>query len=258
MSGTPPVTHTMTGSTWGLPTASSKNRPPGRPTRPHPPPARSRETTAPAGVHPVERAGAWVPVCARLTWLPPKPQRQAFGQLDRVQRRVWIAWIAGTNRPKPCHGRLIRRDTWPMRRPGGARLDRREHRAFVLWAADCAEHVLQAFERQCPHDARPRRALEVARAWAHGEVALADAREAAFAAHAAARAVDHPAARAAARAAGHAAAAAHVADHAGHAATYALTAAGDAVDTAGRVIAREREWQSRSRAAHLLPVESPA
>ncbi|MHB1500556.1 MAG: putative immunity protein [Candidatus Dormibacteria bacterium] len=139
-----------------------------------------------------------------------------------------------------------------MRRPGGARLARREHRAFVLWAADCAEHVLPAFERQCPHDARPRRALEVARAWAHGEVALADARAAAFAAHAAARAVDHPAARAAARAAGHAA------DHTGHAATYVLTAAGDAVDTPGLAIAREREWQSRSRTAHLLPVESPA
>jgi hypothetical protein len=152
----------------------------------------------------------------------------------------------------------VRIDTRPLRRPGGARLDRREQRAFVLWAADCAENVLPAFERQYPHDARPRRALAAARAWAHGEVALADARAAAFAAHAAARAVDHPAARAAARAACRAAAAAHVASHPGHAATYALAAAGNAVDTPGLAIAREREWQSRSRAAHLLPVESPA
>lgn len=176
----------MTGSTWGLPTGSSTSLPPGRPTRPHHPPARSRQTTVLAGPG---RVGAWVPVCGRLAWLPPWPKRQAFGQPDRFQPPGWIAWGAGTSRPKLCKWHLVRIDTRPLRRPGGARLDRREQRAFVLWAADCAEHVLPAFERQYPHDARPRRALAAERAWAHGEVALADARAAAFAAHAAARAV---------------------------------------------------------------------
>ena len=95
----------------------------------------------------------------------------------------------------------------------------------MLWAADCAEHVLPCFEEKYPNDRRPRKAIGAGRAWARGEIAPSEARAAAFAAHAAARDADQPAPRAAARAAGHAAATSHVAAHAGHAASCAVSAA---------------------------------
>jgi hypothetical protein len=99
-----------------------------------------------------------------------------------------------------------------------------KHRALAISAAACAEGVLSHFETARPGDERPRRAIEAARAWVRGELKMSDARRAAFAAHAAARATDCPSACAAARAAGHAAATAHVASHARHASAYALKA----------------------------------
>lgn len=120
------------------------------------------------------------------------------------------------------------------------RLDKQDHRSLVLWATDCAEHVLPYFEEKYPEDDRPRNAVEAGRAWARGETTVGEARTAAFAAHAAARA------------SGHAAATAHVAGHAAHAANYAVTAATDAaVPTA---TARERDWQYRRLPKHLRPV----
>ena len=95
----------------------------------------------------------------------------------------------------------------------GGPLDMEHHRLLAGWAADCAEHVLPLFERACPNDARPRLAIEAARAWSRGEIAVGAAREAAFAAHAAARGTTDAAARAAARAAGQAVSTAHMADH---------------------------------------------
>lgn len=85
------------------------------------------------------------------------------------------------------------------------RLEERDHKSLVLWATDCAEHVLPYFEEKYPKDDRPRNAVEAGRAWVRGEIAMSEVRVAAFAAHAAARDVDQAAARAAARAAGHAA-----------------------------------------------------
>jgi len=129
------------------------------------------------------------------------------------------------------------------------RLDEQDHRSLVLWAADCAEHVLPYFEEKYPKDDRPRKALEAGRAWVRGGIAMNEVR-AAFAAQAAARDADHAAARAAARAAGHAAATAHVAGHARHAAAYAATAAA--------ATAAERDWQYRRLPEHLRPVAFPA
>jgi Immunity protein Imm5 len=131
------------------------------------------------------------------------------------------------------------------------RLDERDHSSLALWATDCAEHVLPLFEEKYPEDDRPRNAVEAGRAWARGEIAMSEARAAAFAAHAAARDADGAAARAAARAAGHAAATAHVAAHAAHAANYAVTAATDSA-------AEERDWQYRRLPEHLRPVAFPA
>jgi hypothetical protein len=142
------------------------------------------------------------------------------------------------------------------------RLDKRDHRSLVLWATDCAEHVLPYFEEKHPKDNRPRDALEAGRAWARSEIAMGEARAAALAAHAAARNADQGAARAAARSAGHAAATAHVGTHAAHAANYALTAARSpdaAVPTdSAAATARERDWQYRRLPKHLRPVAFPA
>lgn len=140
------------------------------------------------------------------------------------------------------------------------RLDERDHRSLVRWAAACAEHVLALFEEQHPNDSRPRDAVEAGRAWMCGEIEVSEARAAAFAAHAAARDADHAAARAAARAAGHAAATAHVASHAAHAAAYAVTAAAcAAVPTeAAAATAKERDWQDRRLPNRLRPVVLPA
>ena len=129
-------------------------------------------------------------------------------------------------------------------------LSKRNHRTLVLWATDCAEHVLSYFEEKYPKDNRPRKAIEAGRAWVRGEITMSEARTAAFAAHAAARNTNQGAACAAARAAGHAAATAHVAGHAGYAATYAAKAATYAADhtDADANTAKERNWQFQ----HLL------
>jgi hypothetical protein len=120
------------------------------------------------------------------------------------------------------------------------RLDEHDHRLLMLWAADCAEHVLPYFEAQYPEDDRPRKALEAARAWARGELTMSKARHAALAAHAAATA--------------------HVADHARHAAAYAVTAATAATipADAGAATATERDWQSQCLPEHLRPVAFPS
>ena len=120
-----------------------------------------------------------------------------------------------------------------------------DHKTLVIWATDCAQHVLPYFEEKYPKDNRPRKAIQAGRAWIRGEIAMSEARTAAFAAHAAARDANTDAARAAARAAGHAAATAHVADHAVHAATYAARATGHTVDSldVDAAIAKERVWQ---------------
>ena len=138
------------------------------------------------------------------------------------------------------------------------RLDVDQHRSLARWAADCAEHVLPLFEQACPDDSRPRRAVEAARAWAAGELSAGLARDAAFAAHAAARQAPDPAARAAAQSAGHAAATAHVAGHAAHAATYAATAASTALPDEPAAAAEERQWQLSRLPRGLGRVAFPA
>ena len=118
------------------------------------------------------------------------------------------------------------------------------HRLLAMWAADCAEHVLHHFEEARPKDDRPRRAIDLGRAWARGEIPWAEARTAAGHANAAARDL-RGAARHAAYAAGQAAAVGHVAAHELGAAAYAVRAAraaapGDESEAAGR---SECRWQ---------------
>ncbi len=126
----------------------------------------------------------------------------------------------------------------------GGTLQDADHHLLALWAADCAQHVLHFFEANQPHDDRPRRAIELARAWTRGEVTMTQARTSAGHANAAARELSG-APRHAAYAAAQAAAVAHVAAHELGAAAYAIKAVRAAVpkaesDAAGR---RECQWQ---------------
>jgi hypothetical protein len=120
-----------------------------------------------------------------------------------------------------------------------------DHRLLAMWAADCAQHVLHHFERARPGDDRPRRAIDLGRAWARSEITWAVARTAAGHANGAARDLSG-APRHAAYAAGQAAAVGHVAAHELGAAAYAVKAARAAASSDGeRVDAgrRECQWQ---------------
>lgn len=136
-------------------------------------------------------------------------------------------------------------------RRGGILQDADHHR-LAVWAADCAQHVLHLFEEAQPSDDRPRRAAEQARAWARSEITMTQARNAAFAAHAAARDV-LGSAKEAARSAGHAVAVAHMADHELGAAAYAIRAVCAATpeverEEAGRL---ECQWQRAQLPAEI-------
>ena len=128
-------------------------------------------------------------------------------------------------------------------RRGGTLTDS-DHHLLALWAAACAEHVLDLFESAQPADPRPRQAIEHARAWVRGDVTMMRARAAGGHAMGAARDL-RGAARFAAYAAGQAAAVAHVAAHELGAAAYAIKAAQQAgpdgkSEAAGH---RECQWQ---------------
>lgn len=105
----------------------------------------------------------------------------------------------------------------------GGPLDKDSHIFLARWAADCADGVLHLFARSS-NDDRPARALEIARAWANGDVKTGTAMKASIGSHAAARETTDKAAIAAARAAGQAVATAHFADHSMGALLYALKA----------------------------------
>jgi thymidine phosphorylase len=128
-------------------------------------------------------------------------------------------------------------------RRGGTLTDS-NHQLLALWAASCAEHVLYLFESAQPEDARPRQAIEHARAWVRGGVRMTQARRAAGHAMGAARDL-RGAARHAAYAAGQAGVVPHVAAHELGAAAYAIKAARAAApegegDGAARI---ECQWQ---------------
>ena len=169
--------------------------------------------------------------CARL-WA--SVREMGSGKLPDAGPCIKMAFMRTTSSRDP---RLV-----TVRR--GGTLTESEHRLLAEWAAVCAEHVLSFFERVHRDDPRPRRAIEQARAWAHGEITMTEARAAASAAHAAARTAKG-AANHAARATGHAVAVAHMADHSLRAAAYALravraAASPDVRDEAGLAEAR---WQ---------------
>lgn len=110
-----------------------------------------------------------------------------------------------------------------------------DKKILILWATDCAKHVLPNFEKKYPKDKRPRIAIQTGKAWANDLAKTSEARAAAFSAHTAARATKDQIAKAVARSAGQAVATAHVAGHAIHAANYAAQASKNPE--------KERDWQ---------------
>lgn len=118
-----------------------------------------------------------------------------------------------------------------------------DRRIVALWAADCAERVLGIFEAEAPGDSRPRQAIARARAFARGELGVAEEIRRRFINGGAARAASVPAAAAAARAAGQAAAVAHMGAHALGAAGYAAKAAGLVGPGRPGAVGEEISWQ---------------
>jgi len=134
----------------------------------------------------------------------------------------------------------------------GGTLQDSDHHLLAIWAADCAQHVVYLFEDTQPNDDRPRRAIELARAWARGEITMSESRAAGGHAMAAASKLNGTA-RYAAYAAGQAAVVAHVAAHELGAAAYAIKAVRAAThngraEEAGRL---ECEWQ-RAQLPHEI------
>jgi hypothetical protein len=122
-------------------------------------------------------------------------------------------------------------------------LSEADRRILATWAADCAERVLGLFEAEVPGDSRPRDAIARARAFARGELDVAEEIRRRFAGGGAARDVGTPAAAAAARAAGQAAAIPHMGAHALGAATYAAKATALAAPDRPEALSQETHWQ---------------
>ena len=215
-----------------------------------------------------KRPGKWMPAikdiqpCARgyhfvnleqlPTWLGPT--------LYEVEVRGQVTHLADKSVAEQA--RLIRKvEIW-------------NDKTLRLFAADCAEHVLGIYERVCPKDDRPRKAIQAARDFANGLIDRNAAHAAAHAAHAAANAAysaysaaeaayaaSYAASYAAANAAYSAAEAAYSADAAyaanaqccrnAYSADY--SAASYYADPADAADAAEKEWQFK-RLKHYLGV----
>jgi hypothetical protein len=121
-------------------------------------------------------------------------------------------------------------------------LSEADRRIVAAWAAECAERVLDVFEAQAPGDSSPRDAIARARAFACGELDVAQEIRRRFAGQGAARTVS-AAAAAAARAAGQAAAVAHMGAHALGAAAYAVKAVALAHPERPERAGEEIRWQ---------------
>lgn len=134
-------------------------------------------------------------------------------------------------------------------------IEESEQKGLALWAADCAERSLQIFEGSYPDDRRPRKAIELTRAWARGDIPVSAARGGSSAANAAARTVEQGSPpQDAARAAGHAAAAAHNPSHVLYAASYAVKAL---TGTDLEAAEKERSWQFDHLSEELRPLVYP-
>jgi len=121
---------------------------------------------------------------------------------------------------------------------------RPDQKILALWAADCAEHVLAYFENENPNDNRPRKAIEVCRAWVTtGIFKMSTIREASLSAHAVAKVAKTDAAKFAAHAAGQAVATAHVPTHALGSSMYGIRAVAAHSGIVDDGLVKELNWQ---------------
>ena len=209
-----------------------------------------------------KRPGKWMPAikdiqpCARgyhfvnleqlPTWLGPT--------LYEVEVRGQVTHLADKSVAEQA--RLIRKvEIW-------------NDKTLRLFAADCAEHVLGIYERVCPKDDRPRKAIQAARDFANGLIdrnAAHAAANAAYSAAEAAYAASYAASYAAANASYAAAEAAHAAAEAAYSADAAYAANAQCCRNAysadysaasyyaDPADAAEKEWQFK-RLKHYLGV----
>ena len=143
----------------------------------------------------------------------------------------------------------IRGKIWAVRSP--QTLSEADRRIVAAWAADCAERVLGLFETEAAGDSRPRDAIARVRAFARGELDVAEQIRRRFVGDAAAQEVRIPAAVAAARAAGQAAAIPHMGAHALGAAAYAAKAVGSAAPDRPEAVSEEIHWQLSSMSVQV-------
>jgi Imm-5 like putative immunity protein len=138
----------------------------------------------------------------------------------------------------------LARGAWENQRVGSPQtLSEADRRILAGWAADCAQRVLDLFEAEAPGDSCPHDAIVRTRAFARGELDVAEAIRRRFVGGAAAREAATPSAVTAAKAAGQAAAVPHMGAHALGAAAYAAKAAGLAAPDRPRAITAEIQWQ---------------
>lgn len=128
-------------------------------------------------------------------------------------------------------------------------LSEADRRLVAAWAADCAERVLGLFEAEAPADQRPRALIARTRAFARGELNIAEEIRRRFAGGVGASEVGAPAAAAAARAAGQAVGVCHMGAHALGAAAYAVRAASLADPDRPDVVGDEVRWQLEQMSA---------
>ncbi|MBL0262490.1 MAG: hypothetical protein IPQ05_01170 [Leptospiraceae bacterium] len=126
--------------------------------------------------------------------------------------------------------------------------DKANHKILAIWACDCAERVLNLFEKEHPDDSNLVNAILTARLWINDKIKMVEARKKAFACHNSARNSTFESAIFAARAVGHACATAHVATHAIYAAKYALKAIKFSEADSEQLILKEKTWQD----SHLI------
>jgi hypothetical protein len=135
------------------------------------------------------------------------------------------------------------------------KLKSEDHKLLLIWALQCAERVLEYFQKEQPNDDRPHKALEVGHLVVKtGEATMAQIRKASLDAHAAARECEKDsAAQYAARACGQAVATVHVQTHAGGAAWYAQKV----IKAIGGDIEKEILWQRQQLPEYLHPIGFP-
>ena len=180
----------------------------------------------------------------------PRAHTHSARREDPCSRRgrdlAWAAPRGARRRPVADlrHGEPERRSGWKNRDVGSPQtLSEADRRIVAVWAAACAERVLGLFEAEAPGDSRPREAIARTRAFARGELDVAEAIRRRFENAGAARELSAPAAAAAARAAGQATAIPHMGAHALGAAAYAAEAAGCAAPDRPDAVSQEIQWQ---------------